>query len=78
MVKATEVSKYASQKQALTIPQVSKKDLENAKKALESEKQKIKARASMHYWLEKEGVKKLYDKKGMDYKRVFLEKWLPS
>ena len=60
------------------IPEVSKKDLENAKKTLENDAEKKRAKSSMTYWLESKGVKKLYEKKGMDFKKDFLERWLLS
>ena len=60
------------------IPEVSKKDLENARKTLEKDAEKKRAKSNMGYWLESKGVKKLYEKKGMDFKKDFLERWLLS
>ena len=67
-----------SMEKLLNIPEVSQKDLATAQKALEQRDARVKARLSLQYWLKTQGIMKAYEKKGMDYKRVFLEKWLPS
>ena len=67
-----------SMEKLLNIPEVSQKDLATAQKALEQRDARVKARLSLQYWLQTKGVKKIYDQKGMDYKREFLEKWLLS
>ena len=60
------------------IPSVSKKDMDAAKKALDDSAEKKRQRASLTHWLESKKIKKLYDKKGYEFKKQFLEKWLLS
>ena len=80
MVKTCQKMEKMEQKDKMLdlIPSVSKKDMDAAKKALEDSAEKKRQRASLTHWLESKKVKKLYDKKGYEFKKQFLEKWLLS
>ena len=78
MEKLEQKDKEQKDKMLDLIPSVSKKDLEAAQKTLEDSAEKKRQRASMTHWLESKKIKKLYDKKGYEFKKQFLEKWLLS
>ena len=60
----------------IPLPQVSAKDLDAAKRALEIEGQRKKTRSSMSHWLMSQGHQKTFDQMTMMEKKTFMENWL--
>ena len=78
MVKVNNSKESKEAKKAFIIPQVSNKDLMNARKLLDDKAEKMKQRTSLQYWLMKNKCKDLYDKSGMDSKKDFMERWFAN
>ena len=60
----------------MPMPQLSKKDMEEAQKILKAREDTKRMRSSMMHWLDRQGWKNQYDRLPMGMKKGYMEFWL--